>query len=71
VCLKYLPLYAPDLNPIKEVFSKIKHFICHNQDYYYMKEGNNGLGILYNMYKLLDIITSDDAKGYIAHAGYF
>ena len=69
--LEYLPPYSPDLNPIEEAFSKIKHFIRRNQDYYYTKDGDNGLGILYDMYELLDIITSDDAKGYIAHAGYF
>ena len=71
VRIEYLPPYSPDLNPIEEAFSKIKHFIRRNQDYYYTKDGDDGLGILYDMYELLDIITSDDAKGYIAHAGYF
>jgi transposase len=71
VRIEYLPPYSPDLNPIEEAFSKIKHFIRRNQDYYYMKDGDDGLGILYDMYEVLDIVTSDDAKGYIAHAGYF
>jgi len=25
--IEYLPPYSPDLNPIEEAFSKIKHFI--------------------------------------------
>jgi transposase len=32
--LLYLPPYSPDLNPIKEFFAKLKHFIKQNwQDY--------------------------------------
>jgi transposase len=69
--IEYLLPYSPDLNLIEEAFSKIKHFIRRNQDYYYTKDGDDGLGILYDMYELLDIVMSDDAKGYIAHAGYF
>jgi len=69
--LWYLPPYSPDLNPIEEAFSKIKHFIRRNQDYYYTPNGNEGDGILYDMYEVLDIVSGDDAAGYIAHAGYF
>ena len=69
--IEYLPPYSPDLNPIEEAFSKIKHFIRRNQDYYYTNDGDAGDGILYDMYEVLDIVTSDDAAGYIAHAGYF
>ena len=69
--IEYLLPYSPDLNPIEDTFSKIKHFICRNQDYYYTKNGDDGLGILFDMYELLAIIMGDDAKGYIAHAGYF
>ena len=71
VRIEYLPPYSLDLNPIEEAFSKIKHFICRNQDYYYTKNSDDGLGILFDMYELLDIITGNDAKGYITHAGYF
>jgi transposase len=68
VRLKYLPPYSPDLNPIEEAFSKIKHFLRHNQDYYATSTRD---GILFDMLEVLDIVTSDDAAGYFAHAGYF
>jgi transposase len=61
--IEYLPPYYPDLNPIEEAFSKIKHFIRCNQDYYYTKDSDDGLGILFDMYELMDIITGDDVKG--------
>jgi hypothetical protein len=71
VRIEYLPPYSPDLNPIEEAFSKIKSFIHRNQDYYYTKDGEDGHGILYDMFEVLDIITSEDAASYIVHAGYF
>jgi transposase len=66
--IEYLPPYSPDLNPIEEAFSKIKHFIRRNQDYYGASTDD---GILYDMYEVLEVITSNDAAGYFGHAGYF
>ena len=71
VRIEYLPPYSPDLNPIEEAFSKIKHFLRQHQDYYYTNDGDTGHGLLYDMYEVLDIITDDDAAGYFAHSGYF
>lgn len=68
VRLEYLPPYSPDLNPIEEAFSQIKHFLRRHNDYYGAMEDN---GILYDMYEVLDIVTPEDATGYIVHAGYF
>jgi transposase len=68
VRVEYLPPYSPDLNPIEEAFSKIKHWIRRHSHYYQATEGD---GILYDMWELLDIITPDDAEGYFFHAGYF
>lgn len=68
VHIEYLPTYSTDLNPIEEVFSKIKHFLRRHQDYYGERTGNC---ILFDMYEVLDVITSDDAEAYFAHAGYF
>ncbi|KAG2074757.1 hypothetical protein BDR04DRAFT_1006968, partial [Suillus decipiens] len=65
--LEYLPPYSPDLNPIEEAFSKIKAFICRNQDYF----SDDINGIIYDMYIAMDMITSSDAEGYIMHACYF
>ena len=73
VRVEYLPPYSPDLNPIEEAFSKIKHFLRRHQDYYYtdVEGGDDGDGILYDMQEVLDIITPEDAEGYFMHAGYF
>jgi transposase len=68
VRLEYLPPYSPDLNPIEEAFSKIKHFLCRHTNYYAATMGD---GILYDMLEVLDVITASDAEGYFAHAGYF
>ena len=40
VCIMYLPPYSPDLNPIEEAFSQIKHFIRQNHDYYGATQGD-------------------------------
>jgi hypothetical protein len=67
VRIKYLPPYSPDLNPIKEAFSKIKAFICRNHDVFQAMEDD---GIL-DMHEAVDVITKEDAMGYFIHAGYF
>jgi hypothetical protein len=59
--VQYLLPYSSDLNPIEEAFSQIKHFIqCHNNYYSAMQDD----GILYNMYKVLDIVMLEDATRY-------
>lgn len=63
-----MPPYSPDLNPIEEAFSKIKHFIRRHQDYYLATTDD---GIIYDMYEVMEIITPMDAAGYFACAGYF
>jgi transposase len=62
------PTYSPDLNPIEEAFSKIKHWLRRHNSYYLATEGD---GVLYDMWEVLDIITPSDAEGYFYHAGYF
>ena len=68
VRVEYLPPYSPDLNPIEECFSKIKHFLQRHRDYYNETTSD---GILFDMYEVMDIITPFDAAGYFMHAGYF
>jgi transposase len=68
VKIEYLPPYSPDLNPIEEVFLKIKHFLRRHRDYYNQTTGD---GILFDMYEITDIITLEDADGYFIHSGYF
>lgn len=67
VCIEYLPPYSPDLNPIEEAFSKIKAFIRRHGDVL-LHEGD---GLLFDLMEIMDIITEEDAIGYIMHAGYF
>lgn len=68
VQIEYLPPYSPDLNPIKEAFSKIKAFIRRNNDVFLSAPN---AAIVYDMYIAMDIITSCDAMGYFIHGGYF
>jgi len=68
VRLEFLPPYSPDLNPIEEAFSKLKHWLRRHQDYYGATQGD---GIFWDMYEVTDIITPDDACGYFFHSGYF
>jgi transposase len=68
VKIEYLPPYSPDLNPIEEAFSKIKHFLRRHYDYYLATTND---GILYDMYEIMDVITAEDAEEYYMHAGYF
>lgn len=68
VRIEYLPPYSPDLNPIEEAFSKIKHFIRRHGEYYGTAVGN---AIFFDMWEILEIITPNDAAGYFVHGGYF
>ena len=69
VHVEYLPPYSPDLNPIEEAFSKIKAFIRRHNDLFTASQGTDG--IIYDFYEALDVVTAEDAKGYIWHLGYF
>ena len=66
VCIEYLPPYSPNLNPIEEVFSKIKAFLCRNADVI-----TTGDGITFDMYTAMSVIMLNDAAGYFIHGGYF
>ena len=68
VQIEFLLPYSPDLNPIEEAFSKIKHFLQCHQDYYLAMTDD---GIIFDMYEVMEIITPEDASGYFRHAGYF
>jgi hypothetical protein len=62
---EYLPPYSPDLNPIEEAFSKIKSFIRRHSNIFAENPGN-----LFDLRLAMEIITPEDALGYISHAGY-
>lgn len=67
VRIMFLPPYSPDLNPIEEAFSKIKSWIRRNYDLFAVP----GDGMFYDVREALDIITPEDAQGYMRHSGYF
>jgi transposase len=63
VDLVFLPSYSPDLNPIEEAFSKIKHLV--------RKEGQRVREALVEAIgRALAAVTPEDAAGWFAHAGY-
>jgi len=62
--LVFLPSYSPDLNPIEEAFSKIKHLV--------RKEGQRVREALVEAIgRALATVTAEDAAGWFAHAGYW
>jgi transposase len=62
--LVLLPSYSPDLTPIEEALSKIKHLV--------RKEGARVREVLVEaIARALSAVTPEDAAGWFAHAGYW
>lgn len=61
--LIFLPAYSPDLNPIEQVFSKLKTLL-RKENARTVEETWRGIG------RLLDKFTSDECAHYFRHAGY-
>ena len=61
--LLYLPPYSPDLNPIENMWSKVKAAIRH-------QEARNLNALMYAIAEALDSITKSDCVGYFKNAGY-
>jgi len=60
----YLPTYSPELNPIEEAFSKIKHYI--------KKHKPRIMGDLFNTIgNAVKTVTKDDIIGYVNHSEEF
>jgi transposase len=60
----FLPSYSPDLNPIEEAFSKIKQLV--------RKVGaRGGEALVEAIAQALATVTTEDAAGWFAHAGYW
>jgi len=62
--LVLLPSYSPDLNPIEEAFSKIKHLV--RKESARVREG-----LVEAIGRALAAVTLEDAAGWFAHAGYW
>jgi transposase len=60
----YLPRYSPELNPIEEAFSKIKHCV--------KKHKPRTQEALFNAIKsAIKTVTEDDVIGYVNHAAEY
>jgi transposase len=61
--LIFLPKYSPDLNPIEQVFSKLKHMLRRAQARSYD-------GLMGAIAELLDTYTSQECANYLQNSGY-
>lgn len=61
--LRYLPPYSPDLNPIEQLFAKLKALL--------RKIAARSVDALWTAIgDLLDTFTPDECRNYLRHAGY-
>jgi transposase len=61
--LIFLPKYSPDLNPIEQVFAKLKHLLRKAQAHSYQ-------AILDTIAQLLDNFPAQECAAYIRNSGY-
>lgn len=61
--LLFLPKYSPDLNPIEQVFAKLKHLLRKAQARSYD-------AILEALAQLLDAFPPDECANYLRNSGY-
>ena len=68
VILVYLPLYSPDLNPIKEFFTELKAFIKRHWQIY---EDDPEQGFNAFLEWCIDVVGGNkrSARGHFRHAG--
>jgi transposase len=61
--LLFLPKYSPDLNPIEQLFAKLKHHLRRDQP-------RSRDAICAALAAALDTVTERECSNYFAHAGY-
>jgi putative transposase len=61
--LAFLPPYSPDLNPIEQVFAKLKHLLRNAQERTVETTWRR-------IPKLLDNFSADECRNYVINAGY-
>ena len=59
----YLPSYSPDLNPIEEAFSKVKHIIRKTA-------ARTEEALIEAMGRALAAVHVEDVRGFFVHCGY-
>ena len=69
--LIYLTPYLPDLNPIEECFSWVKHYIRRQGGEFrnIVETGNEDEPYLF-LYDILDQVSVEASWGWFAHSGY-
>ena len=60
----FLPKYSPDLNPIEQVFAKLKHLVRN------AAARARSETVLAAIGELLDTFTPQECANYLANAGY-
>jgi hypothetical protein len=71
VKLVYLPPYSPDLNPIEECFSFVKHYIRrHGEAFRNTVEIGDETEPFAFLYGALDQVNADLSKAWFRHSGY-
>ena len=63
--LIFLPPYSPDLNSLKEVFSKVKSIMNENHSIF---QSRTETQVLLTM--TLNLVKKEDCISYISHSGY-
>ena len=61
--LLFLPKYSPDLNPIEQVFAKIKHLLRE-------AAAQTQLGVSNTIAAILDTFTAEQCANYFKNSGY-
>ena len=61
--LLFLPPYSPDLNPIEQVFAKLKHFLRKDQP-------RTRDDLWKNVGSILEKFTPQECSNYLANSGY-
>jgi transposase len=61
--LVFLPKYSPDLNPIEQLFAKIKHWLRKAAE-------RTDAAVCAAIGRILDTVTSLECRNYFANAGY-
>lgn len=61
--LIFLPPYSPDLNPIEQLFAKVKHWMRHAEERHHETTWRR-------VGKLIDIVSPTECANYLKNAGY-
>jgi transposase len=61
--LLFLPKYSPDLNPIEQLFAKLKHHLRRHQP-------RSRDDVCRALATALDTVTATECSNYFKHAGY-